>query len=58
MMSITFLVANARRTSGFLQETRDQVRPPRELGRQNLERELLLDDDVLGQVDRPHPALA
>ena len=52
------LVSDARRTPRLLQETSYQIRPARQLGRQHLERELLFDHDVLGQVDRAHAALA
>jgi len=52
------LVTDTGGAAGFLEKPRDEIRAPRELGREHLERELLLDDDVLGQVDGPHPALS
>ena len=52
------LVADARRALGLLQEPGDQIGPARQVLEQDLERDLLLDQRVLGLVDRAHPALA
>src|SRR6185369_2685347 len=52
------LVPDARGALGLLQEPGDQVGAPREVLEQDLERDLLLDQRVLGLIDGPHPALA
>ena len=52
------LVADLRGRLGLLHEARDQVGLAREVFRQDLERDLLLDEDVLGEVDDAHAAFA
>src|SRR6185369_12179353 len=52
------LVADARGALGLLHEAAHEIGPAREIGEEDLERDLLLDDHVLGEVDEAHPPLA
>ena len=52
------LVADARGALRLLQEARDQIGPAGQILEQDLERDLLLDERVLREVDAAHPPLA
>src|SRR5207244_9673028 len=52
------LVVEPRRGDRLLLEPRELLRVAREVARQDLDRHPALEEEVLGEVDAPHPALA